>query len=171
MRRIVILLSIFGLLASCINEAEERTPSTPEVEVGDRLPAFRVTMNDGSRLDNESLRGKASVIVFFSTECTDCQQELPVLNRFYLAHAGDSLFRMACISRAQGEAPILSYWRSHDLSLPFSAQPDRAVFDLFAHSRIPHIYISDASCTVRYIHDDRDMPSQETLERELSRVK
>lgn len=170
MRYGALLLSLFLLLSSCINEPEERTPSTPEVAVGDTLPAFQVVMDDGSQLSPAALRGKASVIVFFNTECTDCQQELPVLNAFYLAHAGDPRFRMACISRAQGRDDILAYWSNHHLELPFSAQEDKAVFYLFAQSRIPHIYISDADCTVRYIHDDRDMPSLQTLEQELRQV-
>ena len=167
MRCIVFLFFLLSLMVSCINEAEEQRPSTSEVAVGDSLPTFQVTMNDGSELDNGVLRGKASVIVFFHTKCKDCQQELPVLNAFYLAHAGDSLFCMACISRIQGLGEILSYWHSNNLTMPISAQEDRAVFDLFAHSRIPHIYISDVDGIVRYIHDDRNMPSLETLEQEL----
>ena len=170
MKRKLLLISFFScsliLFVSCINEGVERKTSTLEVIVGDSLPAFRVTMNDGKELDNTMFRGKTGVIAFFHTECPDCQHELPILNALYLAHAGDSLFLMACIARAQGSEEILTYWDCHGLELPFSAQEDRTVFNLFAHSRIPHIYISDADGIVRFIHDDRDMPRLDTLEKE-----
>lgn len=106
-------------------------------------------MNDGSTLTTDSLRGKPSVIVLFSTTCPDCQRELPGINQRYLAHGADTTF--VAISREQGDKEVSTYWAEHKLSLPYSAQEDRTVFELFARKRIPRIYVSDAGCRIEKI--------------------
>lgn len=119
------------------------------VNVGDPLPTFAVVMNDGTMLTTASLRGKPSLIVFFSTTCSDCQRELPNINRRFLEHGSDTTF--VAISREQSFADVSAYWKSHELSIPFSAQSDRYVYSLFARVGIPRIYISDANGIVRKV--------------------
>lgn len=129
------------VLASCIHEDDEWVE---RVAVGDRLPAFTVTLSDGTRYD--STEPGESVIVFFNTSCTDCQRELPRLDTQYKAgeFAGQ---RLVCISRAEEEGSVAAYWRANGLTLPYSAQPDRRIFDLFASAGIPRIYTVD-SCGI-----------------------
>ena len=175
MKQIVFAFFTFSVLfiftTACINEHEEKEPTTPEVAVGDTLPTFSVTMSDGTVLDNTMLKEKTSVLVFFNTTCPDCQHELPIINSLYLAHRDDTDFRLACIAREQGKDEISEYWQAHNLALPYSPQADKAVFYLFAHNRIPRIYISDKEGVVRYMHDDREMPNLPTLEGELADVR
>lgn len=123
-------------LTACIGEpdVEER------VAVGDRLPAFRVTLDDGTEYDSSA--PGPSVIVFFHTGCSDCQRELPELDARYKAGAYDGI-RIVCISRAETAETVAPFWREHGLTLPYSAQPDRRIYDLFASSVIPRIYTTD----------------------------
>jgi hypothetical protein len=51
--------------------------------------------------------------------------------------------------------------------MPYSPQADRSVFQLFAYTGIPRIYISSPDGVVRYVHDDMDMPSFLTLVTEM----
>lgn len=153
--RKIFLLQLFVsiccvLLTACIGEpdVEER------VAVGDRLPAFSVTLDDG-RVYDSSAPGP-SVIVFFHTSCSDCQRELPELDARYKAGEYDGV-RIVCISRAEGAESISTFWREHGLTLPYSAQPDRRIYDLFASSVIPRIYTTDARGIVTRI----DKPSGE----------
>lgn len=95
------------------------------------------------------LNGKPSLIVFFSTQCKDCQRELPALNQRYLAHAHDTTF--VAIAREQSAADIADYWAANKLSLPYSAQPDRRIYQLFARKGIPRIYISNAEGIVQNV--------------------
>lgn len=141
------LLLLF-LLASCSmsdNDGEVK-PSDNIINVGNRLPMFSIYMNDGRQLTTDSLRGKPSVIVFFKTNCSDCQRELPKLNMRYLEYGLDTTF--IAISREQDYRTVSDYWQEQNLSLPFSAQSDRTVYSLFANQGIPRIYVSNASCIV-----------------------
>lgn len=132
--QIIIFIAALALLPSCINEDD----STIEyVAVGDKLPAFTVVLNDGSRYD--STQPGASVIIFFNTSCADCQRELPRLDSQYKAGEFEGQ-RVVCISREEEEASVAAFWLSNHLSLPYSAQTDRRIFNMFASAGIPRSY-------------------------------
>lgn len=141
-----------------------------DLGVGDALPTFSVTMNDGTSVSTSDLKGRPSVIVFFSTTCPDCQKEFPELQRLW-----DSVDRTAIpvllIARAQNQAEIERYWQANGFSMTYSPQADRSVYNLFATSLIPRIYISDRSGIIRFIHTDDVLPTCETLLAELQTVK
>jgi hypothetical protein len=59
--------------------------------VGDRLPEFEITMNDGSVVRTADLLGQPSVVVLFSVDCPDCRHELPEIQRLWNMNQADSL--------------------------------------------------------------------------------
>ena len=116
------------------------------VKVGDRVPAFTVNIiADGkpSIFSTSQLTGE-TVIIFFHTSCADCRRELPRLNDYYLQHSDEPGFQMVAISRAEGAETIESFWMEHGLQMPYSAQEDRHIYDLFASSVIPRVYFVSA---------------------------
>ena len=133
------------LLTGCgsINEGNN---VTERVNVGDRVPSFSVEMvKDGERImfSTSHLTGE-TVIVFFNTTCPDCQRDLPKLNQYYLKHKSDEGFQMVAISREEGEDTVATYWKDNGLQIPYSAQNDRRIYELFASSIIPRIYFVSA---------------------------
>ena len=86
--------------------------------VNDDDPDFAVLMNDGTTVSTESLRGRRTMIVFFETSCSDCRQELPVIEEVYRQTAGREDVSVICISRAQDQASVADYWEAHGLTLP-----------------------------------------------------
>lgn len=119
----------------CVADNEEPEWS---LGVGDALPSFSVTMNDGSVLNSKELTGREAVICFFNTDCPDCQRELPILQKEYNRREKDMVY--ICISREENEGKIADYWHDHGLTLPYSAQTDRRIYNLFANVGIPRIY-------------------------------
>ena len=67
-------------------------------------------------------------------------------------------------------AVLEPFWKFAEFTMPYSPQPDRKVYSRFAPSRIPRIYISDASTTIRVAYADVGMPTAETLAKEISRL-
>lgn len=133
------------------DEAKER------VAVGDRVPLFSVEMvKDGERstFSTAQLTGE-TVIVFFNTTCPDCQRDLPKLNQYYLKHKVDEGFQMVAISREEGEEDVAAYWKDNGLQIPYSAQNDRRIYELFASSIIPRIYFVSAQGVVTRIFIER----------------
>lgn len=155
------MASLALVLSSCSMHDE---PSVLErVKVGDQLPAFTLLMNDGKVESNASLMGHQVVLVFFSTLCGDCQRELPELQRLYDMLPDTSAVKMIAISRAEGDSIVRSYWAEHSLSIPYSAQPDRRIYELFASSIVPRIYVADKQGRVVAVYRDNPMPTAEDI--------
>ena len=130
------------ILCSCVNDTEPRSV----ISAGDRVPEFSVTMADGSVVRSpSSLSGKVSVIAFFSTSCSDCQAQLPELQKAY-DRSEDVGFIL--IARQETKESIEAYWLENSLSLPYSPQSDRSIYNMFAISGIPRVYVVDPSLTI-----------------------
>lgn len=146
-----VCLVIASLAFTSCEESHEQDPDDEGsiVQVGQMLPSFAVVTNSGSEVSNLTLQGSASVIVFFATTCSDCKRELPKIQALYEEMKDDVQF--VCISRAQSASDVAAYWQEHSFTLPYSAQSDKTVYNLFAEKTIPRVYVSDASGRVRYM--------------------
>lgn len=158
MKRLSVIFSIVCIISGCVLEKNEGA----DIKTGDVLPDFEVVMNDGSVVNDDYLNGSISAVMFFHTSCPDCQQTLPRMQTIYDEYTPKGV-KIVLISRDEGESDIMSYWSENDLNMPYSAQNDRKVYELFATSRIPRIYISDKNGIVRYIYTDDPTPSYDEL--------
>ena len=164
MKRVLIVLIAVVCFAGCINEKIEGA----DLKVGDMIPGFSVVMNDGTEISDKSLLGNVSFIMFFHTTCPDCQATLPIVKEIYGIYASKGV-RFALISREQQEDDkgsvegVGTYWRRNNLTMPYSAQKDRKVYNKFADSRIPRVYICDKDGIIRYIFTDDPIPTYDDL--------
>ena len=136
---IIIGVALFALSA-CVSGADEQR-TADGLGVGDPLPAFSVTLNDGRVVADTTLAGTPTLIAFFHTECPDCQRELPVLQQLYEQYGQRVDF--VCIGREETDTAVAAYWQKNSLTMPWSAQKDRKVYNLFAQTYIPRIYLAD----------------------------
>ena len=156
-----IIIACLLLSVSCIN-SEEIIHDYSKVKVGDQLPTFSVVSHDGFIFSNQTIADKPVIITFFYTPCIDCKILLPIIDNLYRQYP-DQLHWM-CISRNEGIAEISTYWYENDFLLPYSAQEDRSVYNLFAYSGVPRIYIANMNGIIIATFDDSNMPSYEQLE-------
>ena len=162
-----ILALLMILPCSCINE---ETPNREDVVVvGDLLPDFSVEMNDGSTVTAAQLRESHSVVMFFHSSCPDCRKALPCVQQLYDEFVGQGV-QFALISREEESISISEYWQANGYTMPYSAQKDRVVYELFATSRVPRIYISDNNGRIRAIFTDNPVPTYEELVEALTNV-
>lgn len=153
--RVINCLLLCLLLTGCSSIEDDETKE--RVAVGDRVPLFSVEMvKDGERstFSTSHLTGE-TVIVFFNTTCPDCQRDLPKLNQYYLKHKADEGFQMVAISREEGEEDVADYWKDNGLQIPYFAQNDRRIYELFASSIIPRVYFVSAKGIVTRIFIER----------------
>ena len=146
-------LKYWNIMLACLllwgcGSINEEDDVVERIVVGSRVPIFSVNVVDYEGLttsfSTNRLYGE-TVIVFFSTQCKDCQRELPELNDYYLKHKEDDGFQMVAISRAEGEQSVADFWSANNLQIPYSAQEDRKIYDLFASSVIPRVYFVSSS--------------------------
>ena len=134
------------------------------------------TMNDGSVVRTADLLGQPSVVVLFSVDCPDCRHELPEIQRLWNMNQADSLIPgqripIVLIARKCMEENIKPFWQFAELTMPYSPQPDRRVYSLFAPRVIPRIYVSDAQGIIRHMYVDIGMPTAETIVNEIKELK
>ncbi len=156
-KTISILILLVTLLSSCIKEKS----SGADLVVGDMVPDFTVVTDDGTSLTGEQLSQGASCIVFFTTVCPDCQNALPHIQRLYDEYAPQGV-QFVLISREEGADTIARYWEEHQLTMPYSAQTDRKIYELFAKTRVPRIYIC-GSGVIKAIFTDTPPPVYEDV--------
>ena len=158
---------LLAVLSSCISDDSDKDSQGVNLVVGDSLPTFQVTMNDGSTIRTSDLLGGVSVVVLFSVDCGDCRMELPEVQRLWNQQLGVPI---VLIARENTEEVIRSFWQQAQLTMSYSPQSDRKVYSLFASSRIPRIYISDAQGVIRFSHADDAMPTAEQLADEIKAI-
>ena len=151
----------------CITENE---PQGPSIKVGESLPAFSVEMNNGEVISTSSLSGKVPVIVFFNTDCSDCQRELPVIQELWEDYQSTPEVSIVLIAREESEEQIDEYWKKNNLTMPYSPQDNRDIYSLFAPSVIPRIYIADRTGKIVMAYDDSDMPSLSALKQVINSI-
>ena len=62
---------------------------------------------------------------------------------------------MIAISRAEGEDLVVPFWEEYGLQIPYSAQNDRRIYELFASSIIPRVYFVSAQGIVTRVFIER----------------
>ena len=163
-----ILLSSAIFFFSCIKDKE---PAGADLKPGDILPEFSVTLDDGSTISKGSLEGSISCIMFFHTGCPDCKAAVPEVQK--LSESGVAMeknVKFVCISREEGRDEIMAFWDANKITLPFSAQEDRSVYNKFATTGVPRIYISDRNCRISAVWSDDPTPQYEELEEAVRKL-
>ena len=158
-------MAIAICLMSCIKEKQ----TGADLGVGDRVPDFAVEMNDGTVTTGKMLSDGISVIVFFTTGCPDCRETLPHVQRLYDEYEPRGV-SFALISREEGVEKVSEYWSSNGFSMPYSAQSDRKIYELFASTQVPRIYINKDGLIVAIFTDLPETPSYNDLESALSQI-
>lgn len=160
LRTFILLLAGCLPLSSCLTD-EEEAEGDDIVKAGDLLPAFSVRSDSGEEISPGILSGRPAVIVFFSTTCSDCRRELPVVQRVYEETKTTAAF--ICIGREEAAEDVAAFWQDNGLTLPYSPQPDRSVYNLFARRTIPRAYVADATGRVRQVFVE-EIPGTALLE-------
>lgn len=155
----ILLAAILLILsfASCIKDNGREW----ELPIGSRVPDFTVILNDGTSFSSASLDEGAGVIVFFHTGCPDCRQVLPILQQMFEDYSSEGI-PFLLISRAEGGADVAAYWKEAGLTMPYSAREGREIYDMFASSRIPRIYLCKDGI-IRRVFADSPVPTAEEL--------
>jgi peroxiredoxin len=119
------------------------------VGVGDRVPQFSLTTADGNEFSLPD-DDKVTLINFFATWCGPCQIELPHIEQIWAANKNDGHFRMLVIGREETTESVREYRDKNGFSFPIAADPDRAVYSLFAEESIPRTLVVSPNGRIVY---------------------
>ncbi|MDL2255879.1 TlpA family protein disulfide reductase [Parabacteroides sp. OttesenSCG-928-K15] len=139
-------------LPSCIKEqTEDDDEVINHVQVGSSIPSFTVTDDKENTFHAADFKGKRSLLILFNTSCPDCKKALPVVELVWNELKDNADYQIIGIGRQVGMKAINDYWAENELTIPAYPDPDRKVFDLFANSYIPRIYLIDTNGIVQWM--------------------
>ena len=163
---ICLLLGAF-ILSSC---DDEDSPSgiINHVKEGDPLPSFEAYGAAHQLLTTEMLTGKRVVLVLFSTECPDCQRELPKIEAVWKHFKEEADFTVVTIARGESAEMVSAYWEKEagekkPFTMPFYLDPDRAIFNAFANSYVPRVYLVNREGVITWMGIETIEPTAEEL--------
>ena len=159
-RLMIILLSLISAVSCGFDDPENNF----ELKVGDPVPNFTVLLSDGTAVSSSEMNDGVALIMFFHTGCKDCQNTLPEVQKIYDEYK--DRVSVLLVSREQAYDEVQAYWLEKGYTLPYSPQQDRVIYNLFATSRVPRVYVcKDGKITSCY--KDDPIPSYDDLKSDI----
>lgn len=136
------LLILYSLLVGC-GTITEGLPSYEEssiVVVGDNAPDFVATTLGGESVTLSALQGDEVLLVLFSHECPDCKM---LLDDMQAANGGfEELGVCVLLVARDGKAgDVATYMSENGYEFDVVADPDRAIYNLYATTYVPRTYL------------------------------
>jgi thiol-disulfide isomerase/thioredoxin len=123
--------------------------STPWLDPGARVREFEAVTTAGDRVSLERLRGRDSVVGFFSTGCRPCQEQLPIFAELAAANAANGQSRLVLAVLVGPAAECADYVAALEGKAMVVREDRRGtVTTAFATHAFPGIYLLDPRGTV-----------------------
>ena len=143
-----VLVAVATLLLSAA-----KMPQFSYVGEGDKAPAFKVTTVAGDTINTEQLKGKVILVNFFATWCPPCKRKMPFLEQDVYQAIDHKDFVMVTIGREHSTQEVAEFKSSHGYTMPFAADPERAIYSQYAEKMIPRSVLIGRDGTIK-LHSD-----------------
>lgn len=139
--RLTCLLIMLALLAPLASFAQGSAPKAPQpgpspVENRQPAPAFALPQLTGGTVSLADFKGKPTVIVFTTTWCPYCIQEIPELKRIYGAYRTRGV-GFAAIYVQESPERVKAFAAKHKLPYPILIDQSGAVARAYAVRGVP----------------------------------
>ncbi len=113
-------------------------------------PDLRLTTLNGRNIALRDFRGQVVLVNNWATWCPPCRDEMPTLEAYYRAHAGEGLVLLA-VAAHESPAEIRAFLKNRHLHLSFLIAPDpqEQAMTAFHQTHLPASYVVDRDGTVR----------------------
>ncbi len=136
---ISLILVTCAAASGCINDKKHTPESTTLVNVGDQAPDFTVELLDGRSTTLSSLHGEVVMLIFFSTECPDCQNQFAEIQR--MVAEKEPSFKVLAISRGESEDATYKFSQKYGITFDVGIDPSRAIYDSYASRYVPRNFL------------------------------
>lgn len=138
---VAILVILLGFAqCSAITEELPTYDVTSIVVQGDVAPDFTATLLDGDQVTLSELQGEVVLLILFSHTCPDCKALFDDL-RDDIAAIDNLGVRVLAIARDGSEEQVRDYLKANGYIIDAAADPDRAIYNLYATMYVPRCYL------------------------------
>jgi len=117
-----------------------------------KAPDFEIQLSAGKNIRLSDLKGKIVLINFFSTSCSPCRAELPMIQKhIWKKHGKNDNFELLVIARDNSTEDIAKYL-SLNTAIKFPIYPDtkRTIYQKYAKIGVPQNFVIDKEGNVLY---------------------
>lgn len=104
-------------------------------------PDFTVQLIDGGERRLSELRGEVVMLMFFSSECPDCQAQFTELARLIKEEKPN--FRLLAISREETLEATMAFRDKYSFPYEVGIDPDKSIYSLYASMYVPRTFLID----------------------------
>ncbi len=168
MKKPLLTLLVIYLLTTLFGACHKKGNAMP-LQAGETLPQLTVRTLGGETLTRDSLLGRPSVLILFTTTCPDCHRQLPEIESIWRILGGT--VNVLAIARDDDSREVAAFWAAASLTMPSAAPGDRSVYDLFdrgARAGVPQVYVTDPRGVVVTTYDDTHTATRDEIAAVLS---
>jgi cytochrome c biogenesis protein CcmG, thiol:disulfide interchange protein DsbE len=142
--KLVSALIVVCVAGSLLGIALAGSGSGPPAQADSMAPAFRLPAlaQSGQQVSLSSYAGQPLIVNFFSSWCPPCQQETPLLAKFYRDEHG----RVAMVGLDENDtmSNALSFTRAKGVSYPVGFDPQLTAASAYGVGGLPQTFFLDA---------------------------
>lgn len=118
---------------------------------GEKAPDFSFETAPGKTVKLSELKGKVVWVNFFATWCPPCRKELPHLQEeVFDKYKANKDFVLIILGREHSWEEINKFKADQKFTMPFSPDPKRKIFSIYAKQNIPRNFIIDKEGNIAY---------------------
>jgi peroxiredoxin len=102
------------------------------VKVGQQSPDFEFQLLNGETVNNESLKGKVTVLQFTASWCSVCRKEMPHLEAEVWQRFKEDDFMLIGLDLKEDEETAKAFAEKMGVTYPMASDLDGSLFNLFA---------------------------------------
>ena len=127
------------IFSGCIKDEKYTHENTTFVNVGDIAPDFMVELLNGDKTTLSSLHGQIVMLIFFSTECPDCQNQFMEIQRLITEKTPS--FKILAISRGESVEATEKFCLKYGILFDVGTDTDRSIYNLYASRFVPRNFL------------------------------
>ncbi|HEB01468.1 MAG TPA: redoxin domain-containing protein [Candidatus Portnoybacteria bacterium] len=129
------------LTASPTIKQEQEPAETSSPIEGSLAPLFTLENLKGQEIALEDLRGKKTLLVFFSTRCSWCIKEVPHLNELYEENKSD--IEIMAISLGEAKNTVSNFVKEYEINYTVLLDKDLSVAKRYQITGTPSNFVID----------------------------
>ncbi|WEG13662.1 TlpA disulfide reductase family protein [Pullulanibacillus sp. KACC 23026] len=145
----LILLVIWG-----VYDVAQHYKTQIGIKVGNRSPTITLKNVNGQRSKLTDFKGDIVIVNFWATWCTPCQNELPVLNKFYNEHKKQKtvILGINATSTEKDQQHVITFSKNNRINYPILLDTKGRYSDLFQVKGYPTTYFIDSRGIIKKIY-------------------
>lgn len=140
---ILVFLAVAGMLILFSLKQNNSYLNYSPLITGRPAPEFRFPGIDGKMVSLSDYRGKVVLVNVWATWCPPCVDEMPSMEKLYLALKGENFELLAVSIDALGTKVVAPFMKKYNLSFPALMDTDGSIQTLYQTTGVPESFIID----------------------------